>query len=505
MKIVFCSAEVFPFSKTGGLADVSNALPKALEKRGHEIIILTPLYSFIEHNFSLNQIEKEYSVLMGEKEEKFTLYETFLPNSSVKVLFVKHPYFYRETIYVNQEGKEFEDNPIRYIFLSRAIAEITEKYLPSSDILHVNDWHTALVPFILNTEHSNYPNTSKIKILFNIHNIGYQGIYDKERVSNLGINNEYFTDDHLGFYNRINYMKGGILYSDAIATVSKTYSKEIQTDDYGFGLQTLLKERQDQLFGIINGVDYEIWNPKTDPYIAINYDSTTLENKKICKEELQKELGLEISSKPLIAVISRLDYQKGLNLLIEKFDDIMNLDIQLVLLGTGSAELEKNFKLKGGHYPKDCSIKITFDAVLSHKIEAGADMFLMPSRYEPCGLNQMYSMIYGTVPIVRNVGGLADTVMNYNSETEEGTGFSFDKFNANEFYNAIKRAVQVYTEKEKWTRLVQKIMNIDFSWEKRAEEWEQFYLQTKEQVDQAKLSVVIDDGFEEEAIDNNEE
>lgn len=477
MKVVFCSAEVFPFSKTGGLADVSNSIPKEISKLGHDVVIITPLYKFINLNdYSIELKNEHLYTFIGDFKETFSLYESILPDSDVKVYFVRHPYLYREGIYTNNDDEEYPDNPMRFLFFSKVIFTILEYLSFSPDILHVNDWHTGLVPFFHKTEYIQKYYFKDTKTVFTIHNIGYQGSYSFEKFTRADIPDKYFTEDFIGHYDLVNLMKAGIVFADVITTVSQQYSVEICTQEYGHGLQNSIQKRKDDLYGIVHGIDYSEWNPKVDPHIETNYDHTDLKGKKECKKALQKDLGLEQTDKPLLGIVSRLAYQKGLDLVLQKFDEILALDVQLVLLGTGDKQLEKHFQEKQEEYPYNCSINISFNNELAHKIEAGADLFLMPSRYEPCGLNQMYSMIYGTIPVVRKTGGLADTVQEYNLENKTGNGFVFENYNADEFLDAIKRAIQLYNNKPKvWKSLVKKVMQIDFTWEKVAKEWEKVY------------------------------
>ncbi|MCG3221273.1 MAG: glycosyltransferase, partial [Candidatus Heimdallarchaeota archaeon] len=301
-------------------------------------------------------------------------------------------------------------------------------------------------------------------------------IYPLEDIADAQIPEVYFSEELLGFYEQINFMKAAVVYADALTTVSSKYSEEIQTKEFGYGLEDYIKERKEDLFGIVHGIDLTVWNPKRDKLIVHNFDSKSLNRKAENKSYLQDKLNLNISKEPLLGIISRLATQKGLDLILEKFDDMMDLKVQIILLGTGDSKLEKKFKEKEEKYPEDCSINIMFDNVLAHQIEAASDIFLMPSAYEPCGLNQMYSMHYGAVPVVRNTGGLSDTVEDYNNETEEGTGFVFETMDADEFFEAVERAAKLYKEEpEKWIKLQKRIMNKDFSWKIAAKRWEEVY------------------------------
>ncbi|MBY9001658.1 MAG: glycogen synthase GlgA [Candidatus Heimdallarchaeota archaeon] len=477
MKVAFISAEVVPFSKTGGLADVSAAIPKALNELGHETIIITPLYKSIDQEIhKIKLVSTNNLAKVGKKEEVLDLYITHLPNTKVPVYFVKNQYLYREGIYVDTDGIDYKDSPMRFITFTKAVFKILENLEFSPDIIHANDWHTGYLPFYLRTEFSDSKFFKDTKTIYTIHNIGYQGIYPFESIEDARIPEIYLEEDLLGFHKQVNFMKAGIVYSTILTTVSSKYAEEIQTKEFGFGLEKIIQTRKDDLHGIVHGVDSSIWNPKIDSLIVKNYDSKNLKGKKECKSYLQEKLNLEVSDKPLLGVITRLATQKGLYLILKKFDDIMKLGAQFILLGTGESTLETQFKKKEEKYPDDCSINIMFDNVLAHQIEAASDMFLMPSKYEPCGLNQIYSMIYGTVPIVRKTGGLSDTVQDYDPETKTGSGFVFEKSNTKEFFTALKRAILLYNEEpDSWKNLTKNIMELDFSWKKVAKKWQKVY------------------------------
>jgi starch synthase len=477
MKIAFISAEVAPFSKTGGLGDVSSAFPKAMHGLKHKIMVLSPMYKSIEaEKYRLQIVKPNLTVTIGEKTELFDLYVSFLPHSKVPIYFIKNSYLYREGIYGDEAGEDYPDSAYRFITFTKAVFEALKWLKFGPDIIHCNDWHVGLLPFYLKTEYRDIDLFRKTKSVFTIHNIGYQGIYPLEDIKDAQIPEIYFSEELLGFYEQVNFMKAAVIYSDALTTVSSKYSEEIQTKKFGYGLEKYIKERKEDLFGIVHGIDLSVWHPKNDKLLVKKYDSKNLNKKAENKSYLQDKLNLNVSKNPVLGIISRLATQKGLDLILKKFDDIMNLKVQIILLGTGDPKLEKKFKEKEEKYPEECSINIMFDNVLAHQIEAASDIFLMPSAYEPCGLNQMYSMLYGAVPVVRKTGGLADTVQNYNEKTEEGTGFVFETMNAEEFFKAVKRAVKLYKkEPEKWERLQRKIMNIDFSWKNAAKRWEEVY------------------------------
>jgi starch synthase len=477
MRIAFVTAEIAPFSKTGGLGDVSAAFPKAMQGLGHKIIIITPFYKSIDiKKFRLQVVKENIIAKIGEKVELFDLYVSFIPHSKVPVYFIKNSYLYREGIYVDEDGEDYSDSAYRFLTFTKSVFAMLKWLKFSPDVIHCNDWHTGLLPFFLKTEYNNVDLFKKTRSVYTIHNIGYQGIYPFEDIADVQLSDVYFDEDLLGFYGKINFKKAAIVYADILTTVSSKYAEEIQTKEFGYGLESFIEKRKEDLYGIVHGVDLNVWNPKSDSLLIKNYDSKNLKGKVESKNYLQDKLNLNVSDLPILGVISRLATQKGLDLILEKFDDIMKLKVQFILLGTGEPELEKKFKKKEEKYHENCSINIMFDNTLAHQIEAAADIFLMPSKYEPCGLNQLYSMIYGTVPLVRNTGGLSDTVQNYDPETEEGTGFVFENPNAKEFFDAVKRAVKVYKEEpEKWLKLKKKIMNQDFTWKNAAKQWQKVY------------------------------
>lgn len=467
MNIVYCSAEVAPFSKAGGLGDVAQSFPVELAKLNENVIVITPYYSLIDRKHHLDLVSERVEFKFGEKKEHFQLYKAQLAKSTVTVYFVKHSYLYRDGIYVSESGEPYPDSAMRFIFFSRAIFEVLKSVNFQPDIIHSNDWHTALVPYYLKKVFNSDPFFRATKAVFTIHNIGYQGVFEPSEIKESAIPSLDIPDFLM--WGKINLMRVGILYADIITTVSETYANEIQTKEYGYGLEEVIRARSQDLYGVLNGVNYDIWNPAVDPYIPANYSVENLEGKAICKSKLQEKLGLEQSSVPLVAIISRIDYQKGLELVLEIFDDMMSLDAQFVLLGTGDKKLEDAFVKKGNAYGSQCSINIEFNNTLAHQIEAGADIFLMPSRYEPCGLNQIYSMIYGTVPVVRKTGGLADTVIDYFSDPANSTGFVFEHFDRNEFFDAVSKAVNLYnTNPDEWLKLQLRGMSRDFSWRKTA-------------------------------------
>jgi len=474
MKILFATPEAVPFAKTGGLADVSGSLPKALAQMGQEVNLILPKYrSADEKRFSLAPTGIMLKVPISQKVETAELYSVDLAPRLRVLLVRKDSYYDRDQLYGTLNG-DFEDNAERFTFFSRAVVEAARELNP--DIIHCHDWQTGLAPVYLKTLYRQTPSLSRIGSVFTIHNIAYQGLfwhYDMH-LTNLGW--ELFTPKALEFYGKLNFLKGGIVFSDAVTTVSRKYAEEIQTPEFGAGLDGVLRDRAEDLFGILNGVDYDEWSPDKDPYIKERYSRSDLRGKKACKADLQKEFHLDLDPDiPILGIISRLINQKGFDLLALILEDLLNLGVQFVLLGTGDEEYQLLFPKVGQKYPGQAGIRITFDNVLAHKIEAGADMFLMPSFYEPCGLNQIYSLKYGTIPIVRATGGLDDTIQDYDPVHGKGNGFKFKEYSAPSFLETIKRALEVYRDRPAWEELMLRAMAADFSWEKSAQSYLEVY------------------------------
>jgi starch synthase len=479
MKILFASSEAVPFAKTGGLADVSGALPRALAQMGHEVFLILPKYRQVDEKH-LNLIKTGISlkVPISQKVEMGEVYSTE-PAPQFHVLLIrKDAYYDRDQLYGTPNG-DFEDNAERFTFFSRSILEaaLALEFIP--DIIHCNDWQTGLTPVYLKTLYRNVAALKRTGSVFTIHNIGYQGLfwhYDLH-LTNLGW--EFFTPQALEFYGKLNFLKGGIVFSDAVTTVSRRYMEEIQTPEFGAGLDGVLRDRAGDLYGILNGVDYEEWSPQKDSFIKKRYGPEDLQGKRACKAELQREYDLTVTEDiPLIGAISRLDEQKGFDLIAVLMEDLMKLGLQFVLLGTGKEKYHLLFENLHRKHPKQVGIKIAFDNALAHKIEAGADMFLMPSRYEPCGLNQIYSLKYGTVPIVRATGGLDDTIKDFNPMNEDGNGFKFKDYSAHSLLAAIQRALQVYRERTVWEKLMIRGMSADYSWNQSARAYLKVYQDT---------------------------
>jgi starch synthase len=475
-KILFVSSEVTPFAKTGGLADVSAALPRSLVDMGHEVKVVMPLYrSVIRGNFRLKQRSADYEVSFEGKKIKPMVFYTEL-GDGLSVCFVENSSFFdREGLYGTPKG-DHADNAERFIFFCRAALELSRGINFQPDIIHSNDWQTGLIPVYLKTLYKDDPHFSRAHSVFTVHNLAYQGVFPEEMMKVSELPDSLFSINGLEYYGQMNFMKGGILFADIVTTVSNKYSQEIQTAEFGHGLEGVLRNRSSDLFGVLNGVDYREWNPETDPHISVPYDIKNPARKEKNKRDLLKLFELEFKKgTPVIGMISRLAAQKGFDILLEALDDLFQLDIQLVLLGTGDEVYETQFKRIAARHKKKMGLKIAFDNALAHKIEAGADMFLMPSRYEPCGLNQMYSLKYGTIPLVRATGGLDDTITDFDPGTQTGNGFKFEDYSASALIDTMRRALDVYRKKPHWRQLVENAMSEDFSWDQSAKKYTELY------------------------------
>jgi len=478
VKILFTAAEAAPYAKVGGLADVAGSLPKFIKKSGNDIRVIMPLYGSIDQKkYNLQDVpNSEMDIQFGHRSLTVSLKQGKLPDSDVIIYFVVNNTYFgsHSEVYPSKAHERFEQE--RFIVFGMATLELMKRIHFKPDVIHCNDWHTANIPVYIKTNYRDcdfYRGTSTV---YSIHNLAYQGRFGFEilEFANI-IDNWVFGSEGLEYYGKLNWMKGGITYSDQINTVSHTYAKEIQTPQYGEGLDGLLLTNSHKLRGILNGIDYDEWNPKTDPVIPKNYSVIDLSGKAKCKSELQKELGLkQAPDTPLIGLISRLVDQKGLDLIAGIAHDLKSMKIQLAVLGTGQEKYEMMFKdltaISG-----NIKAVIGFDSKLAKRIYAGCDMFLMPSRFEPCGLGQLIALKYGNIPIARKTGGLADTVIDYDMDNKNGNGFVFDAYDSYILYSAISRAVETYKNKKEWTHIINRAMQCDFSWEKSAKEYIDLY------------------------------
>jgi starch synthase len=483
LNVLFLSSEVDPFAKTGGLADVSSALPQAIKELGHEIRIMMPRYRFIsERRFKLHDIIrlKEIPVSVGKETELGNVKSSFISNlkEKVQVYFLDNTnYFGRDGIYQSPVGrKDYKDNDERFIFFCRGVLETLKRLGWQPDIIHCNDWQTGLVPAYLKSLYSNDPFLKPIKTVFTIHNMAYQGAFPADSFPKTGLPKNFFQVDGVEAYGKFNFLKSGLFFSDAITTVSQKYAEEISTsDEYGAGLSGLLSRRKKDLHGILNGIDYHVWNPAADDLIYRKYDAKSLDAKPDNKRALTGRFNLPFKeTTPVIGAISRLVEQKGFDLVLEILDELMKMGFQFILLGDGDKNTEKAFESFHKKYPEQMGVYFGFDKELAHLIEAGSDLFVMPSRYEPCGLNQMYSMRYGTIPVVRATGGLDDTVEDHTG-SGKGTGFKFENYDAKDLLKALQRAHKIFQQPEEWKKLMRNGMAKDFSWEHSARQYVNLY------------------------------
>jgi starch synthase len=465
MKILFVASEALPYSKTGGLADVVEALPKALSEMGHEVAIFLPRY---RGNKITSTIISSLTVPLGDT-LRFPALAEAAPVAGVRYYFLDDPQFFdRDGIYGDKSG-EYADNAERFAELSRAAIEFMKRvWLP--DVMHCHDWQSALVPVLLRTQYSNDPNVRSIPVVFTIHNMAYQGIFPPTALRRIGLPDQLFTIDGLEFFGNVNYLKGGILFADYLTTVSRRYAKEIQIPEYGAALDGVVRSRADRLVGILNGADYSIWSPEADTYIAQNYSMHNLEGKKVCKKNLLEtfQLPVENMESPLLGIVSRFVNQKGFDLVAEVAYDLMKENLAIVALGTGQPEYERLFRALAEKFPSKAAAKIAYDEPLAHKIIAGADMLLIPSRYEPCGLTQLYGLRYGTVPIARTTGGLDDTIQYYDPKTGHGSGFKFDEYDGRALLQCVRAALKSYKDQKIWRTIQANGMAKDFSWKASA-------------------------------------
>ena len=480
LHILLAASEVVPFAKSGGLADVAGALPKALRALGHDVRVVMPRYYIIDkEKYGLKALEGSLGVPMGSMGEAWAgVYESTLPGSDVPVYFIEHEGFFgRKGLYNDEEGKGYDDNDNRFIFFSKAVMQLAKKLHFKPDVIHANDWHTAAIPVLLNTTYAFDPDFTYTGSLLTLHNLQHQGKFYKGAMDVLDVGWEHFKADELEEYDGINLLKGGIVHADAVNAVSQKYAQEIRTPEFGWGLDRLIDAKAYKLYGILNGIDYEEWSPAVDTFIPANFDLDDLSGKALCKTALQKEFDLpQRNDLPLIGLVGRLVEQKGITLLSAAAEELLKMDIQIVLLGTGEKWAEHFFSELTSKYPEKFACYIGYRNDLAHKIEAGSDMFLMPSLFEPCGLNQIYSLRYGTLPIVHATGGLDDTIENYDSVHQSGTGFKFYNAIPEALIGTVQWAVDTwYQDRSGFKQLQHHAMLKRFDWEEAAHGYEDLY------------------------------
>jgi len=456
LKILLAASEIVPFAKTGGLADVTGALPLSFEALKHEIVVAMPKYSCIDTK----------ALMMSKSAVGI---QSSLIGKKSRVYFIENDRYYNRKYLYGESHGDYPDNLDRFAYFCRRTLDLLKEINFKPDIIHCHDWQTALIPVFLKTIYKKDPFYSDIKTVITVHNLGYQGVFSKDEFSKLGLDWGLFGIDGLEFYGNVNVLKGGLVFVDAITTVSETYAKEIQTEELGCGLEGLLKKRKENIFGIINGIDYNLWNPEKDTQLAKVYKPGSVDGKHINKEKLQKECSLPVKKDvPILGVVSRLAEQKGTDILVESLEDILKLNVQVVVLGTGDIRYHKILEKISRKHSLKMSLFLKFDDRLAHNIYAGSDIFLMPSKYEPCGLGQMIALRYGSIPVVFKTGGLADTIIDL--KNKKGNGFVFSIYSKKELLSTVERAINAY-HKPIWQDLVKEAIGIRFSWDKSAKKY----------------------------------
>ena len=476
MNILQASGEVFPYSKTGGLADMVGALAKALAQEGHEVGVVTPLYRGIRAKFPLQETDIILDLPLGPGRAQARVF-THTPHPRHTIYFIDRPEFYDRPALYAESNVDYPDNAARFTFLAKCVAHLARTLTPQPEVVHVHDWQVALVPALVRDlamrDGSRPPHT-----VLTIHNLAYQGNFGREAYALTNLPWEYFTPEGVEFYGGLNCLKAAIVYADQITTVSPRYAREITTEEFGCGLDPVLRARQHKLTGILNGVDYDEWRTSRNPHLRHAFTPRNLAGKIECKLDLQRELGLPMRADvPLFATVTRLADQKGVDILLAALEEMLAIDLQFVILGSGDPALQRGYQNLARRYPTKAVARIGYDHALSHRIEAGCDFFLMPSRFEPCGLNQMYSLRYGAIPIVRRTGGLDDSVVDLTENDELADGIKFTEFTSRALAGAIRKALVLFRTPELFTQMRKNGMAADFSWDRTTVEYEKVFRQ----------------------------
>lgn len=475
MKIAIVAAEAAPHAKAGGLADVIGALPGAFKAIGHEPALILPGYTSILSHVDTTPIARNRSIRLGEQIERFSVLSALDPHG-VPMYLIDHPGFFARAGIYGERGKDYPDNLKRFVFFSRAAA-LAASEIVRPDVMHSHDWHCAAVPIAMRADPSLRDKFKDTLSVFTIHNLAFQGIGKLEDFALLGIEPSYNSVDYLEFYGHLNLMKGALVLADGASTVSPGYAHEVTTDpELGFGLEGVLRDKGDRFIGILNGADYDEWDPANDDEIAARYSARKPNGKRQCSRALREWLKLpERKDWPLVGMVTRMTAQKGVDLLKEALDAVMRLDLQLVMLASGDPELEKFFKDAQARFPEKLRVVVEFNNALAHRIQAGSDAFLMPSRFEPCGLTQMYALRYGSAPVVRATGGLRDTVNEFDPANGTGNGFVFEKFAVDQMVAALARMTATYRNRKAWQTLMANCFAADFSWERAADQYASWF------------------------------
>lgn len=479
MKILFVASEVVPFAKTGGLADVAGALPKELTKLGQEVIIVMPRYKNINKDDATLEVSN-LEVHIGKKVIGGAAYKAVVPGSKTIIYFIENNQLYDRDGLYGENGADYIDNDERFIYFSRAALLLAKRLNWKPDVIHCHDWQTGLIPVYLKEYAKIDSFFEGIKVLYTIHNLAYQGVFDKQIMDKIGLGWDYFSVDKLEFWGKVNFMKAALCFADKINTVSERYSKEIQTEEYGCGLQGVLVNRKEDLTGILNGIDYSVFSPDKDKMIPFNYSWKTIKNKESNKKALLKEIGFRYKQAvPLYGIVSRIAEQKGFDILTDIIEQFLQQKVQIVILGTGDPIYHQILKDLEQKYPTKLKVELKYDAKLAQLIYAGSDFFIMPSRFEPCGLGQLISLKYGTIPIVRETGGLADTIIDFDLakdfEHDKGNGFVFTGYTGEELLQTLRNSLVVFHDGMAWNKVRHNAMNCDFSWKSSAKQYIDLY------------------------------
>ena len=478
LRVLFLSPEVVPFAKTGGLADVAGALPAALKRLGSDVRLVLPFYRVVRQgNFETRPLLDNLEIPLGIEKLAGDVLETKTDDDIPVYLIERDDMYDRPNLYGNARG-DYYDNLERFTFFAHASLRIAEAISFKPDVIHCHDWQTGLVPALLKGPYSRETPRNGTPSVFTIHNLGYQGIFPQEKMPVTGLpRSHFFRAEGLEFWGKMSLLKAGIVYSEAITTVSPKYAEEIQTPEYGMGMEGVLKHRSAFLHGILNGVDYRLWDPERDLHIATKYSRQEMRGKGHCKDALIAEMGLDpsLQERPLLAMISRLDAQKGLDLVVEIMEKILAMDVGFIVLGSGDEKIQQAIQKAAKKNPGRVGLFFGFNEPLAHRIMAGADVFLIPSRYEPCGLTQMYALKYGTVPVVRATGGLDDTIVQFDPKRGEGNGFKFSAYKPASFLAAIQKAIELFQNPDAWKKLIANGMKADFSWDRSAQRYLELY------------------------------
>jgi starch synthase len=472
-KVLIASSEVAPYAKTGGMADIIGLIPKALEKVGVDAVVVMPGYAAIDRKkYSIKKTDKVFSISMAGETTEVGISKGKMPGTKSDIYFIESDkYFNRDELY-----GEYEDNDERFAFFSKAVIEMLKVIDLKPDVIHCNDWQTGLIPAYLKVLYANDDFYRDLPTVMTIHNIAYQGVFPPETMPKIGLPWSIFTPSGVEYWGTLSFLKAGLVYADLINTVSETYAREIQlSHEYGHGMEGLLAARSNDTYGILNGIDYEVWNSANDDLIKATYDESDLKGKGKCKKALQKDQNLTPENAPVIGMVARLEDMKGFDLVTAAVDYIMSMNVQMVILGTGRPHYEEMLRDAANRYSGSLTVNITFSEELAHRIYAGSDMFLMPSRVEPCGLSQLIALKYGTVPIAHNTGGLSDTIVDYTKDPDNGSGFLFDEYSVEAMTDAVKKAIELYGNKRKWNSVVKKVMTLDFSWKSMAPKYAELY------------------------------